>query len=595
MPPMPPRPLRPAFDPAPHRAALVAIIDAVVREPALDARRLDRIVRRHPKHGRGLFSKTEIIAGFRAFRRAADPDEPAFLERLRLRPVRTLSGVTPVTVLTKPFPCPGACIFCPNDVRMPKSYLSDEPGAQRAEDNRFDPYLQTWNRLAAYRSIGHPADKVELIVLGGTWSHHPEPYQIWFVERCLDALNDFGAGADGRAQVGAAAARFRELPALDGRSLDAGRLQPRDLAPAGRAERRRAARPERVARAGSALARGAARATSGPRRAASASRSRRGPTGSTRTSAPAAPARRDARSSSACRASTTRCSREPPRPRRRGDAAGVRASCARPASSCTRTGCRTCSAPRGERRRRLPAPLRRSGLPPRRAQDLSVPAGRERRAGRAPRARRLAALRRRELARLLADCIEAHAALVPAHARHPRLLRARHGRGHARREPARGRRARARRARRPRARDPQPRDARRRRRRAGDLRLAETAYATSIGARVLPRVADARRAARRLPAALASARDAGDRRARAAARSSASCTSTARRCRSERAATPPRSTPASARRSSRRRRARARDAGFRRLAVISAVGTRAYYRRLGFGDGELYQHRSLGS
>jgi elongator complex protein 3 len=210
----------PNFDPAPHREALLAIIDEVMRAPALDARGLDRIVKRHPRSGRGLFSKTEIIAGFRAF--GAGVSEAAFLERLRLRPVRTLSGVTPVTVLTKPFPCPGTCIFCPNDVRMPKSYLADEPGAQRAEDNRFDPYLQTWNRLDAYRSMGHPTDKVELIVLGGTWSHYPEAYQRWFVRRCFEALCDFGEGIDGRGDAGAAAARYRQIAALHGNALGEG-------------------------------------------------------------------------------------------------------------------------------------------------------------------------------------------------------------------------------------------------------------------------------------------------------------------------------------------------------------------------------------
>ena len=213
---MQPRSARADFDPAPHRVALCAIIDAVLRAPDLDPRGLDRIVRRHPKP-RGLFSKTEIIAGFRAFAGAADSDADEFVRRLRLRPIRTLSGVTPVTVLTKPFPCPGTCIFCPNDVRMPKSYLADEPGAQRAEDNRFDPYLQTWNRLAAYRSMGHPTDKVELIVLGGTWSHYPEPYQLWFVSRCFDALCDFGAGVDARSAAGEVVARYRDLTPLDGR------------------------------------------------------------------------------------------------------------------------------------------------------------------------------------------------------------------------------------------------------------------------------------------------------------------------------------------------------------------------------------------
>ena len=116
--------------------------------------------------------------------------------------MRSQSGVTPLTVLTKPFPCPGQCIFCPNDVRMPKSYLSDEPGAQRAAQNRFDPYLQTWNRLAAFDATGHPVDKVELIVLGGTWSFYPETYQVRFVERCLEAMSDFGARVDRRSEQG---------------------------------------------------------------------------------------------------------------------------------------------------------------------------------------------------------------------------------------------------------------------------------------------------------------------------------------------------------------------------------------------------------
>jgi elongator complex protein 3 len=208
-----------SFDPESHRRELLAIIGEVIASDApiddakglpdrveggpLDPAAFDRILRQHPKDGRGFFSRAEIIAGFRHFaaRRGLGCDEERFLQRVQLRPVRTQSGVTPLTVLTKPFPCPGRCIFCPNDVRMPKSYLADEPGAQRAAINHFDPYLQTWNRLDAYRAIGHPTEKVELIVLGGTWSYHPEAYQIWFVERCLAALNDFGAGIDRRGDV----------------------------------------------------------------------------------------------------------------------------------------------------------------------------------------------------------------------------------------------------------------------------------------------------------------------------------------------------------------------------------------------------------
>jgi elongator complex protein 3 len=75
---------------------------------------------------------------------------------------------------------------------MPKSYLSDEPGAQRAEKNHFDPYLQTYRRLKALYNIGHSTEKVEIIILGGTWSFYPEKYQIWFIKRIFEALNDFG-------------------------------------------------------------------------------------------------------------------------------------------------------------------------------------------------------------------------------------------------------------------------------------------------------------------------------------------------------------------------------------------------------------------
>lgn len=189
-----------------HRDALIPLLQTVIDQPALSGIALDKLARKTARqHGR-LFSRDEMIRAYRTFAESGDlpPYDPAVLERLRLKPVRTSSGVTPVTVLTKPFPCPGECIFCPNDVRMPKSYLSDEPGAQRAEQNSFDPYLQTYSRLKAYRNIGHPTDKIEIIILGGTWSFYPETYQLWFVKRIFDALHDFGDGIDRMIEVEAA-------------------------------------------------------------------------------------------------------------------------------------------------------------------------------------------------------------------------------------------------------------------------------------------------------------------------------------------------------------------------------------------------------
>lgn len=122
--------------------------------------------------------------------------ERKLLTLLQMKPRRTASGVATITVITKPWPCSGACLYCPNDARMPKSYLSDEPACQRAERNFFDPYLQVCSRLQALMHMGHPTDKVELIVLGGTWSDYPLSYQRWFVHELFRALNDADLAED---------------------------------------------------------------------------------------------------------------------------------------------------------------------------------------------------------------------------------------------------------------------------------------------------------------------------------------------------------------------------------------------------------------
>ncbi len=150
---------------------------------------LARLLRRYPR-ANGQFSKDQLVAAYHHFCESGQLRfDPEVLRRLQMKPTRTVSGVATVTVLTKPFPCPGECIFCPTDVRMPKSYLHDEPGASRAEYHGFDPYITTLSRLRALRNIGHATDKIELLILGGTWSYYPEDYQRWFVQRCLDALN----------------------------------------------------------------------------------------------------------------------------------------------------------------------------------------------------------------------------------------------------------------------------------------------------------------------------------------------------------------------------------------------------------------------
>jgi len=108
---------------------------------------------------------------------------------LRKRKIRTLSGVAPIAVLTKPYPCPGHCLYCPDEKNMPKSYLSNEPAVMRAALTKFDPFKQVTVRLRALTDNGHSTDKVELIIMGGTWSYFPKSYQRNFVKRCFEACN----------------------------------------------------------------------------------------------------------------------------------------------------------------------------------------------------------------------------------------------------------------------------------------------------------------------------------------------------------------------------------------------------------------------
>ncbi len=107
------------------------------------------------------------------------------------RATRTISGVTPITVLTKPYKCPGQCIYCPHEINMPVSYLSNEPAAQRAKGLKFNPYKQVQYRIKALEANGHVVDKIELLVLGGSWNAYSRHYQNWFIARCFQAANDY--------------------------------------------------------------------------------------------------------------------------------------------------------------------------------------------------------------------------------------------------------------------------------------------------------------------------------------------------------------------------------------------------------------------
>jgi elongator complex protein 3 len=112
---------------------------------------------------------------------------------LRKKPTRTISGVAIVAVMCHPHDCPhGRCFYCPESDVAPPSYTGEEPAALRARMFNFHPYIQSYNRLKQLHTVGHPVDKVELIIMGGTFPSRDLSYQEWFVSQCLKAINDFG-------------------------------------------------------------------------------------------------------------------------------------------------------------------------------------------------------------------------------------------------------------------------------------------------------------------------------------------------------------------------------------------------------------------
>ena len=102
---------------------------------------------------------------------------------------RTISGVTPVAVMAKPFICPGRCVYCPSSPEAPKSYTVESPAVLRARSCGFDAKKQVEVRLKTFAEMGHAQDKVELIVMGGTFMFYPRDYQYQFIKDCYDALN----------------------------------------------------------------------------------------------------------------------------------------------------------------------------------------------------------------------------------------------------------------------------------------------------------------------------------------------------------------------------------------------------------------------
>jgi elongator complex protein 3 len=135
---------------------------------------------------KGVPPNSEILA------EVSDDDRDLVLPLLIKKPMRTASGTAVVAVMASPHPCPhGKCTFCPGGVEngSPQSYTGKEPAARRAGRNLYDPYMQVTDRIRQMEAIGHDVSKIDLIVMGGTFTCRDPEYKEWFVERCFDAMN----------------------------------------------------------------------------------------------------------------------------------------------------------------------------------------------------------------------------------------------------------------------------------------------------------------------------------------------------------------------------------------------------------------------
>ncbi len=157
-----------------------------------------RILNKHKRNGemRHVPKNADIYFA------APEEERKRFKELLSLKPVRTISGVAPIAMMSEPYPCPhtmkgiGPCSYCPGGPgsafgNVPQSYTGKEPSTRRAIRNSYDPYLILFNRLEHYIAMGRIPDKAEIIIQGGTFTFFPRDYQKYFVKYALKAMNDF--------------------------------------------------------------------------------------------------------------------------------------------------------------------------------------------------------------------------------------------------------------------------------------------------------------------------------------------------------------------------------------------------------------------
>lgn len=126
----------------------------------------------------------------------AEEDEEKARKVLKTKPMRTISGIANIAIMARPAPCGGGCIYCPKGKDAPQSYTGKEPATRRAIRNQFDPYKQVHDRLGQYEKNGHSIDKSKLIIMGGTFPFQDPDYQTDFLRQAFNGFNTYPDDSD---------------------------------------------------------------------------------------------------------------------------------------------------------------------------------------------------------------------------------------------------------------------------------------------------------------------------------------------------------------------------------------------------------------
>jgi elongator complex protein 3 len=165
------------------------VIDYLISNPGTSRQRITNVKGRIGKK----YNYHKVIKNATILDFATDNEKQIITQILKRRTTRTLSGVSVIAIMTKYLPCPGTCVYCPGQDSQPgekvaQSYTGQEPAAMRSIHNNYDPYLQVQSRIKDLEAIGHIVDKIELIIMGGTFLSTDFNYQEKFIKEALEGI-----------------------------------------------------------------------------------------------------------------------------------------------------------------------------------------------------------------------------------------------------------------------------------------------------------------------------------------------------------------------------------------------------------------------